>query len=89
MPWLHLELDVLAEFADVHHLVDRSTSHSPHAAGLEGLRVAYRDRNAERGLCRSCPLPAVPGRQTCHVHLAANADRARRSWRARNGSKQS
>lgn len=88
MAWLNLGLEILGEFAAAHHLVDQSTSQNDNVGGLDTRRRAWRERNAAQGKCRSCRRPALHGRQSCHVHLDANAARARRSDRARRAAPQ-
>ena len=76
-------VEVLELFAEVHHLADWRVSHAPAAGGLEAARRAWRDRQEERGLCRSCKRPARPGRRYCTVHLADAAARAS-AWQREN-----
>jgi hypothetical protein len=69
-------LEVLELFAEASGLVDRGVSHHPQAGGLEGYRVAWRERQVERGECRSCRRPSLEGRRYCAVHRARNIARA-------------
>lgn len=64
--------DVLEEFAEVQSMIARTMS----TALAEGLRQplasihkAYRARQRERGLCRSCARLAAPNRASCDDHL--------------------
>lgn len=78
-PVLLRQIEILELFAEAHHLfLWRASTES---GGLEALRRDYRRRQASRGLCVSCPRPAVtkPGRWSlCHVHVEHGRERARR-----------
>lgn len=45
---------------------------------LESIRQAYRVRNAEHGLCRSCCRPRVDGLKVCAHHRELNRQRMQR-----------
>ncbi len=48
----------------------------------ESRRKAYREKQEERGMCRSCKQSTKPGRRYCVAHLAKANERAVRSKRA-------
>lgn len=70
MTWLDLGAGILEEFVSASAL--RWTSSwgrdEPLDGSVEARRRAYRTRNIARGLCRSCPAPAVPGVKYCARH---------------------
>ena len=54
------------------------TESVPLYQSLEAIRRAYRERNAAKGLCRSCPNPVVDGLQVCAEHRRKNNEAMRR-----------
>lgn len=64
----NLQRDILEEFALVANQFGKDRP-ATDAGGLEALRRAYRERHISKGLCRSCPSHAVPGRRSCAKHL--------------------
>lgn len=86
----NLALEILEEFAEA----SGYGAHEPPSyalvpsGGIEASKIAWRMKQAERGLCRYCTRPAieVDGKQltACHVHREERAEAAMRSyWRIR------
>lgn len=74
-----LRVDILEEFTLLHHFVPRTPWKYTASGGLEALRRAYRARNLAKGLCISCPTPAVVGIILCLKHRQAQRLAARTS----------
>jgi len=80
MPWLRLQKDILEDFQEEHHRIERRSA--TEERGLESCRRGWRERQLARGLCRSCRRPIVrESKHYCHVHLEANKARARAASR--------
>jgi hypothetical protein len=88
MAWKHLQRDVLEDLIEVQGLVGRADpsdsyrlyrikKEATEEGGLEAMRRAWRERQANSGLCRSCRTVADPGSKYCAKHRAKNAERAR------------
>lgn len=84
MAAMSLQVEILQLFADAQRFAARRVA--TEEGGLEALRRAYRDRQTAKGLCRSCPMPALPGGTECARHQFAHRQRNRDWWRA-NGER--
>lgn len=84
MAWAHLTACIIREFRDAQDLVEQRVA--TEEGGLEALRRGWRERQATRGLCRSCRTPADNDSKYCAKHRAQNAERARAAYARRKAA---